>query len=100
MRGGRKRAIGTCRPLEVPLAPNQRWNLHFVSGQMTDGRRFRILTVSDNCPRECLARAADTPLLGRRMAREQDAIMAQRGQQPEAIVSDNGTEYASKAILA
>jgi hypothetical protein len=25
-----------------------------VSDQMTDGRRFRILTVTDNCTRECL----------------------------------------------
>ncbi|SFK58275.1 HTH-like domain-containing protein, partial [Caulobacter sp. UNC279MFTsu5.1] len=54
-RGGRKRAVGTLRPLEVPLAPNQRWSLDFVSDQMTDGRRFRILTVIDNCTRECLA---------------------------------------------
>ena len=37
-RGGRKRAIGTRRPLEDPLAPNQRWSLDFVSDQMTDGR--------------------------------------------------------------
>jgi hypothetical protein len=46
-RGGRKRAIGTRRPIETPVAANQRWSLDFVSGQMTDGRRFRILTV--NC---------------------------------------------------
>ena len=51
-RGGRKRAMGTRRPLEMPLAPNQRWSLDFVSDQMTDGRRFRILTVIDNCTRE------------------------------------------------
>lgn len=44
-RGGRKRAMGTRRPLAIPLAANQRWSLHFVSDQMTDGRRFRILMV-------------------------------------------------------
>lgn len=99
-RGGRKRAIGTRRPLEVPLAPNQRWSLDFVSDQMTDGRRFRILTVIDNCTRECLALVADTSLSGRRVARELDAIIAQRGRRPDTIVSDNGTEYTSNAILA
>jgi putative transposase len=98
-RGGRKRAIGTRRPLEVVLAPNQRWSLDFVSDQMTDGRRFRILTVIDNCTRECLALVADTSLSGRRVARELDAIIAQRGR-PDTIVSDNGTEYTSNAILA
>ena len=40
--------MGTRRPLENPLAANQRWSLDFVSDQMTDGRRFRILTVIDN----------------------------------------------------
>ena len=97
-RGGRKRAIGTRRPIETPLAANQRWSLDFVSDQMTDGRRFRILTVIDNCTRECLALVADTSLSGRRVARELDALIGQRGR-PDTIVSDNGTEYTSNAIL-
>ena len=98
-RGGRKRAMGTRRPLEIPLVANQRWSLDFVSDQMTDGRRFRILTVIDNCTRECLGLVADTSLSGRRVARELDAIILRRGR-PETIISDNGTEYASNAILA
>jgi len=63
-RGGRKRAMGTRRPLDLPLVANQRWSLDFVADQMTDGRRFRILTVIDNCTRECLALVADTSLSG------------------------------------
>jgi putative transposase len=98
-RGGRKRAMGTRRPLEIPLFANQRWSLDFVSDQMTDGRRFRILTVIDNCTRECLGLVADTSLSGRRVARELDAIILRRGR-PETIISDNGTEYTSNAILA
>ncbi|WP_183218395.1 IS3 family transposase, partial [Brevundimonas aurantiaca] len=98
-RGGRKRAMGTRRPLEIPLVANQRWSLDFVSDQMTDGRRFRILTVIDNCTRECLGLVADTSLSGRRVARELDAIILRRGR-PETIISDNGTEYTSNAILA
>lgn len=47
-RGGRKRAIGTRAPMLVPLAPNERWSLDFVSDQLTDGRRFRILTIVDD----------------------------------------------------
>lgn len=98
-RGGRKRAMGTRRPLDEPLVANQRWSLDFVSDQLTDGRRFRILTVIDNCTRECLALVADTSLSGRRVARELDVIIQQRGR-PETIVSDNGTELTSNAILA
>jgi transposase InsO family protein len=61
-RGGRKRAIGTRAPMTVPMVPNDRWSLDFVSDQLTDGRRFRVLTVVDDCTRDCLALVADTSL--------------------------------------
>lgn len=47
-RGGRKRAIGTKAPMTVPMAPNDRRSLDFVSDQLTHGRRFRVLTVIDD----------------------------------------------------
>ncbi len=97
-RGGRKRAIGTRAPMTVPLLPNDRWSLDFVSDQMTDGRRFRILTVVDDCTRECLALVADTSLSGARVARELDRLVAERGK-PKMVVSDNGSELTSNAIL-
>ena len=97
-RGGRKRALGTRAPMLVPLQPNQRWSLDFVSDQFTDCRRFRVLTVIDDCTRECIALVADTSLSGRRVARELDQLMLQRGA-PKMVVSDNGTEFTSNAIL-
>jgi Transposase and inactivated derivatives len=97
-RGGRKRALGERRPIDTPRAANQRWSLDVVADQMTDGRRFRILEVYDDCTRECLALVADTSISGRRVARELDAIIAWRGR-PAMIVSDNGTELTSNAIL-
>ena len=48
--------------------------------------------------RECLALVADTSLSGGRVARELDAIIAERSK-PLMIVSDNGTELTSLAIL-
>ena len=97
-RGGRKRALGTRAPMLVPLMPNQRWSLDFVSDQFTDCRRFRVLTVVDDCTRECLGLIADTSLSGFRVARELHQIITQRGS-PKMIVSDNGTEFTSNAIL-
>lgn len=97
-RGGRKRAIGTRAPMLIPLRPNERWSLDFVSDQLTDGRRFRILTIVDDCTRECLALVADTSLGGVRVARELDQLIASRGK-PQMIVSDNGSELTSNAIL-
>ena len=98
-RGGRKRAMGTRRPMEPPTRPNERWSLDFVSDQLTDGRRFRMLAVVDDCTRECLALAADTSMSGQRVARELDALIAERGR-PHTVVSDNGTELTSNAILS
>lgn len=97
-RGGRKRAIGTRAPVTVPMAPNDRWSLDFVSDQLTDGRRFRILTVVDDCTRECLALVAHTSLSGTRVARELDRLVMERGK-PKMVVSDNGSELTSNAIL-
>ncbi|ALK10230.1 IS2 transposase TnpB [Blastochloris viridis] len=98
-RGGRKRAIGTRAPMQLPAAPNDRWSLDFVSDQLTDGRRFRILTIVDDCTRECLALVADTSLSGFRVARELERLTIARGK-PKTVVSDNGTELTSNAILA
>ena len=66
---------------------------------MSDGRRFRILAVVDDFSRECLGLVVDTSLSGVRVARELDAIIARRGK-PKTIVSDNGTEFTSNAMLA
>ena len=97
-RGGRKRALGTRAPMAMPDRPNQRWSLDFVSDAFVCGRRFRILAVVDDFSRECLALVADTSLSGARVARELDAIVAVRGR-PATVVSDNGTELTSTAIL-
>jgi len=97
-RGGRKRALGTRSPMTIPQGPNQRWSMDFVSDALADGRRFRILVVVDDFTRECLCLVADTSLSGRRVARELDAVIVSRGR-PVTIVSDNGTELTSMAIL-
>ena len=98
-RGGRKRALGTRRPMVLPSGINERWSLDFVSDAFTDGRRFRVLAVIDDYSRECLALVADTSLSGGRVARELNEIIARRGGKPKTIVSDNGTEFTSMAIL-
>lgn len=97
-RGGRKRALGTRRPMLVPGRPNERWSLDFVSDAFTDGRRFRVLAIVDDFSRECLGLVANTSLSGIRVTRELSAIIARRGR-PKTVVSDNGTELTSMAVL-
>lgn len=98
-RRGRKRALGTRAPLALPSAQNQRWSLDFVSDALRDGCRFRVLAIVDDFTRECLSLVVDTSLSGARVARELSRLIEVRGK-PCSIVSDNGTELTSRAMLS
>ncbi|WP_132280682.1 IS3 family transposase [Neorhizobium sp. JUb45] len=98
-RKARRRAVGTRAPILVEAKANARWSLDFVHDQFACGRRFRILNVVDDVTRECLAAIPDTSISGRRVARELTTLIERRGK-PGMIVSDNGTELTSNAILA
>ena len=97
-RRGRKRAVGARAPAPVPALPNQRRSLDFVHDQMASGRRFRVLNIVDDVTRECLAAIPDTSISGKRVVRELTGLIAVRGK-PGMIVSDNGTELTSNAVL-
>jgi putative transposase len=97
-RRGRKRASSSRTPMPVPLRPNQRWSLDFLSDRFVACRKFRILAVNDDCCRENLTLIADTSISGARAARELDAMVRIHGK-PACVVSDNGTEFTRKAIL-
>ena len=64
----------------------------FCQVRVQPGKRRRLIF-------QCLALVADSSLSGLRVARELDALIRQRGQRPETIVSDKGTEFTSNAIL-
>src|SRR5487761_2489845 len=97
-RRARRRAVGTRTPILVEAKVNARWSLDFVHDQFALGRRFRILNIVDDVTRECLAAIPDTSISGKRVARELSALIDARGK-PQMIVSDNGTEFTSNAIL-
>jgi putative transposase len=97
-RRGRKRARGSRTPMPVPQAPGARWSMDFVSDTFGASRKFRILAINDDCCRENLCLIADTSISGARVARELDTLVRLYGK-PACIVSDNGTEFTSRAIL-
>jgi len=59
---------------------------------------FRILCIVDDFSRECLAAVVDTSLGGVRVVRELERLTLERAT-PKVIVSDNGTELTSVAVL-
>ena len=97
-RRGRKRARGSRTPMPVPLRPGDRWSMDFVSDTFGASRKFRILAINDDCCRENLCLIGDTSISGARVARELDTLVRLYGK-PACIVSDNGTEFTSRAIL-
>lgn len=97
-RGGRKRALGTRRPLQKALRPNAIWVLDFVADTLDSGRKFRVFNVEDQFTRRGLGVEIDSSLPGRRIVRVLDRLVAIWGK-PAMIVSDNGTELTCNAML-
>lgn len=94
----RKRAVGL-RLEKAPLRePNGCWSLDFVHDALNSGRKIRVLTIVDECTRECLHMSVDTGMSGNKVRRALDVLIAQRGT-PGMIRSDNGTEFTSHAIV-
>lgn len=83
--------------MAIPQGLSQRWSLDFADS-LSCGRRFWILNEIGDFSRECLAAVVDTSLSGERVARELDRIAEMRGY-PCLVVSDNGAELTSNAIL-
>ena len=93
----KKRSTHLRVPLPEPTRPNQRWSMDFVSDRLVDGCWFRILTVVDQYTRECLCAYADRSQTGEKVVVQMKRVAALRGL-PESITTDNGGEFAGKAM--
>jgi putative transposase len=83
---------------EEGLAVRRRRSLDFVHDQMASGRRFRVVSVVDDVTRECWAAVPDTSISGHCVVRDLTRLIVEG--KPGMIVSDNGTEPTSNAVLA
>lgn len=97
-RGSRKRAVGLRLIKMKATGINQVWSLDFMSDRLADGRKIRLLNIIDIFSRESLRMIVDTSLSGLRVVRELDDLIKTRGK-PGQIISDNGTEFTSSAVL-
>ena len=78
-------------------ALNQRWSMDFMSDQLADGRRIRVLNILDDFSRRCLASEVDTSLPGLRVCRVLDELVTRHGS-PISLLVDNGPEFSGKAL--
>jgi len=85
-------------PTEVPTQVNERWSMDFVSDQLSNGRRFRVLNIVDDYSREMVGQLVSVSITGNQVARFLDELKVSRGL-PKSLVCDNGTEFTSKAMF-
>lgn len=94
-----RRRVACVKREVLPTAEkkNQRWSMDFVSDQLFDGRRFRTLTLVDNCTRESLALHAAPRIRGIDVVEVLERVATEHGF-PSSIQVDNGPEFISKDV--
>lgn len=84
----------------VRLRPEYRnhvWSYDFVMTRTPDGRKVKMLTLIDEFTRECLAIKVGRKLTSHDVIEQLSDLFITRGV-PEHIRSDNGPEFAAKAV--
>jgi len=79
------------------VEPNEGWSMDFMSDELFDGRRIRLLTLVDNFTRESLAIEVNDRIGGHKVV----DVLLQLGKErklPRTIRVDNGSEFISKAL--
>jgi len=72
--GGRKRALGTRRPLAPPPRPDECLSLDFIRDAFNRRPRVRVLAEVDDFTRGRLCRVADTLRPRARLARQRRTL--------------------------
>jgi putative transposase len=94
----RKKIIRPRMPMVVPIGKNIRWSMDFVSDQLANGRRFRVLNVIDDHTREVIGQLTAFSINGGQVARFLTQMIETRSA-PDQVICDNGTEFTSKAMF-
>lgn len=93
----RRKMVVTRRDVYVPKRPNQAWAMDFVSDQLTNGERFRALTIVDVFTRESLAIEVGRSLRADHVIDVCNRIAAVRGA-PVRVFVDNGSEFSGRLL--
>ena len=94
-----KRNVSGQKRMERPVATgaDESWSMDFVSDELFDGRRIRLLTIVDNFTRESLAIEVEARIGGARVVEVLSRLNQERGR-PKTIRVNNGPEFTSKRL--
>ena len=94
-----KRPVNERVPLQLARTVNEVWSMDFVSDSLSGGRRLKYLTVADDFSHESVDIAVDFGISGQYVTRVLDRAALFRGY-PQAVRTDNGPEFTSRAFMA
>jgi len=80
-----------------PTHPNHVWSVDFVHDKLSNGRRYKMLTVLDEYTRQALAVEVGTRMTAGDVLEILYGLFLRHGR-PEHIRSDNGPEFTSEAF--
>jgi putative transposase len=94
-----RRHVTACRRIErvEAVGPNEGWSMDFMSDELFNGQRIRLLTLVDNFTRESLAIEVDGHLGGHKVVEVLMRLSRVRSL-PKTIRVDNGPEFISKVL--
>lgn len=80
-----------------PRQLNEAWSLDFVADQLSNGQKFRSLTVVDVFSRESFAIEVGQRLRGEHVVEVLNRLVAERGA-PKYLFADNGAEFTGHLV--
>ena len=81
----------------IAAEKNECWSMDFMSDELFDGRRIRVLTLVDNHTRESLAIHVASRIRGLEVVEVLERVTREHGN-PLRIQVDNGPEFISKDV--
>lgn len=79
--------------------PNEVWSYDFIHDQLESGVKLKLLTVLDECTRECVGILVARSITAAGVIDFLEVLMLQRGP-PANVRSDNGPEFVATALKA
>ncbi len=80
-----------------PQRPNEAWSLDFIHDELSNGKKFRALTVVDIFTREGLAIEVGHRLRGEHVVDVLNRLVRQRGV-PKYLFVNNGAEFMGQLV--
>ena len=80
-----------------PKTCNEAWSLDFIHDQLSNGQKFRALTIIDVFSREAIAIEVDHRLRGEHVVEVLDRLVRKRGA-PKYLFADNGAEFSGHMV--